>query len=541
MLQNLRNASQSWLIRGFFAVLIFCFVVLWGVGDMLRPGGGGNNQIVATIGGHRLSQLDLEKAFRRDLISLQLRSGKQVDPDMARKLGLITSTLQRIVTETLLELEADHMGLAITDAQVRQAIQHNPMFLEKNGNFDKERFIRLLEIMHISEREYVNILRDELRHSQLLQALVANVQAPMTMVKALYEWQNEKRLVDIALISFADMTEIAKPSDQDLKAYYETHKNNFKAPEYRNLTTLVVSRQDLEAKLVLSDEEIAAGFDARRDEIKGGLPNREENERILQDLRKEKADNLMLEVTNKIEDSLAEGATIEELAKKFDLKIIKLEKIEKNSKLDKILKKEALRSEVLLAIHKEGFSSKVGADLSLIEADNNIYVLVRVDAITPTSLKQFDTVKVDVASAWRLEKQAAASKILSEQIQKEVNGGTSLVQATAKRKIKVSANTTIARIEDAKEPIIPIEIKNKIFESEIKKAVSGLTKDGYLVVQVKENIAAKPAFESKEFVEFSERVTMMLANDIITQYILALEKKFHVEVNQRALRSIGEQ
>jgi peptidyl-prolyl cis-trans isomerase D len=534
MLQNLRNASQSWLIRGLFAVLIVCFVVLWGVGDMLRPGGG-SNQIVATIGGNKISELDLEKAFRRDLINLQLRSGKQIDADQARKLGLINSTLQRIVTETLLDLEADHMGLTITDAQVKQAIQSDPTFLEKDGSFDKERFVRMLEIMHMNEKDYVNILRGELRRNQLIQALVAGVQAPMTMIKALYEWQYQKRLVDIALIKPAHMSEILKPSDQDLKAYYEAHTSNFEAPEHRNLTALVVSHQDIQEKLVLSDEEIAAEFDIRRDEIKGGLPNRQENELILQELRKEKADNLMLEVTNKIEDSLAEGATLEELAKKFDLKVLKLQKVEKDGKLDKALNKEPLQAEVIKAIHKEGFANEVGADPTLIDAGKGSYVLVRVDTITPKTVKPFDTVKADVASAWHLEKQTAASQLLAEQIQKEVNEGLSLVQAAAKRKIKVSANTIVARTDDAKETGIPTGIKKNIFEGEIKKAVYGRAQDGYLVVQIKENIPVKTVPDSNEFKEFSEKVATMLSNDIIDQYIFALEKKFRVEVNQRAL------
>ncbi|MBL0941902.1 MAG: SurA N-terminal domain-containing protein [Alphaproteobacteria bacterium] len=536
MLQNLRNASQSWLIRGFFAILIVCFVVLWGVGDMLRPGGR-SNQVVATVGGHKISELELEKAFRRDLINLQIRSGKQIDADKARKLGLINSTLQRMITEKILDLEADHMGLAVTDAQVKQEIQSDPTFFEKDGSFDKERFVRMLEIMHINEKEYVSILRGEIRRNQLMQALIAGVQAPLTLVKALYEWQYQKRLVDIAIIKPADMPGILNPSIQDLKTYYDAHKSQFEAPEYRNLTALVISPKDIEKKVVLSDEEISAGFDRRRDEIKGGLPNRQENELILKELRKEKADNLMLEITNKIEDSLAEGATLDELAKKFDLKILKLQKIAKDSKLDKALSNETLQPEVIQAIYKEGFTNEVGTDPLLIDAGKGSYVLVRVDTITPKTVKPFEVVKADVSSAWRLEKQTEASKILAEQIQKEVNEGLPLVQAAAKRKIKVSVNTKLARTDDVKATEIPTDIKKQIFESEIRKAVFGRAQDGYLVVQNKEIIGIKIVPESKEFKDFSERVTTMLSNDIIDQYIYALEKKFRVEVNRRAFNT----
>lgn len=537
MLQNLRNASQSWLIRGLFAVLIVCFVVLWGAGDMLRPSGDGKNQIVATIGSRKISQFDLEKAFKREIVQLQLTTGKEIDVEKARKIGVMSSTLQRLLTENLLDLEADHLGLTVSDAQIRQSIQKNPAFQDEGQAFDKDRFVRYLEIFHMNEKDYVRKLRGELTREQLIRALVAGVHPPLIMVKPLYVWQYEKRLVDTALIKPQDMRGIGAPSDQDLKTYYEAHQAAFEAPENRDFTVVVISRQDLEDTLVLADKEISEGFDARRDEMKGGLPSRHESERITKELRKEKAYALMLELTNKIEDALAEGATLEELAKKFDVKAIKLKKVEKEGKLDAALNKGTLAPDVLDAIRKEGFANEAGADSLLTEAGNGTYVLVRVDHITPTAVKPFEAVKTEATAAWRLEKQAVASQDLAERLQKTVNDGVPLTQAAMKDKIKVSANVVVSRMNNAKDMGIPSGIKNKIFAAAVKKAEFGRSDGGYLVVQTKEIIPAKIDVQSKEFKDFEERIGSMLANDILDQYIFALEKKFRVEVNERALAS----
>ena len=63
MLNALRKGVGSWVAKIFLGVLILSFGV-WGIGDIFR---GGKQAVLATIGGTKITNSELNAAYRREV------------------------------------------------------------------------------------------------------------------------------------------------------------------------------------------------------------------------------------------------------------------------------------------------------------------------------------------------------------------------------------------------------------------------------------------------------------------------------------------
>jgi peptidyl-prolyl cis-trans isomerase D len=76
------------------------------------------------------------------------------------------------------------------------------------------------------------------------------------MLKALALYQGESRSVDYITIPVEKSDAIPAPSDDALKAYFDAHKDEYKAPEYRKVTYVKLEPADIADPAAVTQEEI---------------------------------------------------------------------------------------------------------------------------------------------------------------------------------------------------------------------------------------------------------------------------------------------
>ena len=94
------------------------------------------------------------------------------------------------------------------------------------------------------------------------------------MVDALTRFQNEQRSIDYLKLDAAQAGTIDPPSPEALAAYFEDHKTQFRAPEYRKLAFVVINPEEIGKWTDVSDEDAKKVFEQRRDKI--GTPEKRE-------------------------------------------------------------------------------------------------------------------------------------------------------------------------------------------------------------------------------------------------------------------------
>ncbi|HEC14354.1 MAG TPA: peptidylprolyl isomerase, partial [Rhodospirillales bacterium] len=119
MLEAIRKHSTGIVVKGLLGLLILSFGA-WGIGDMLR--GNISEEPVAKIGKVEITPESLTEGIKREMNRLSRILGTRIDRDQARALGIVKSTLNTRVNQTLYGLGAEDLGVTVSDAAVRREI-----------------------------------------------------------------------------------------------------------------------------------------------------------------------------------------------------------------------------------------------------------------------------------------------------------------------------------------------------------------------------------------------------------------------------------
>ncbi len=276
MLQAIRSKAGSVVVKGLFAVLIVTFGI-WGIGDIFRNQAPGT--VVATIDGAGIDADALQSALRPTLERLSMQTGSPVDFQQAKRLGIVDEVLGRLIDRGLVDRQAAQLRLDVSDEVLRGVIARNPDFRGANGAFDRNIFSAVLAANHLTEDQYVAQLRGEIPRADLMLAVTAGVAPPASLVDFLYQYRDQKRVADIVSLPTAGAGDVGQPSDAELEAFYNSHKNLFRAPEFRGFALASLSPSEIAQGIDVPEAKLKEQYDQRRGDFV--VPERRDVEQIL--------------------------------------------------------------------------------------------------------------------------------------------------------------------------------------------------------------------------------------------------------------------
>ena len=258
MITAFRRYLGTWVVRGFFLIMVAAFVI-WGVGDVVRMVGSSPTW-VAKVGDQTVEGQQFQDAYQREMaqVTRSLPSGQE--PTQAVRNNTAKQTLQQLVTQAALDVELQRLRVVVPDAAVRQAVFATPAFRGANGQFDRQTFENLLRSNGLSEPRFLDMVRGQLQQQQLLEAVTAGAAASESMLHPLYESQFEKRAADMVEFPLAAAPEPAAPTEADLQRWYDNHPDQYSAPEYRRIKAIVLSPETLAKEIPITDADLHTAY-----------------------------------------------------------------------------------------------------------------------------------------------------------------------------------------------------------------------------------------------------------------------------------------
>ncbi|MGH6883021.1 MAG: peptidyl-prolyl cis-trans isomerase [Hypericibacter sp.] len=264
MLIALRSKAATWVVKILFVFLAGSFVI-WGIGDMLRQRVQAPN--LATIGSIKISSPELQDEFDHQMRQYRQVFGENFTNEQAKQLGLVDRVMAGLVVRALYDTYAQRLHLNVSDVQVRDQIKTDPMFKNSVGEFDLGRFAAFLQEIRNSEGQYVAAQRKEMLRQEIVSAVSAGAVAPKLLTDRLYRYRNETRVVETFLVADNAMPEPAEPTDDEVKAFYDAHQDQFQAPEYRSLLLVRVTPDQFSAGLTVADDKLQEAYQQRAKEF----------------------------------------------------------------------------------------------------------------------------------------------------------------------------------------------------------------------------------------------------------------------------------
>jgi peptidyl-prolyl cis-trans isomerase D len=275
----MRKASSNWLGKTIMAVVMGVLIVsfgIWGIADIFK---GFGESTLATIGHTEISINEFRQLYTDKLQQIGRQFGRPLTMDQARAFGLDRQLLQQTIAEAALDEQARRLGLGQSDAETMRMIFSDPNFRGVNGSFDPQRFQAVIRQFGFSEQRYVADQRKVSLRRQIAGTISAGLAPPKAMIEALSRFQNEQRSIEYVKLDAAQAGTIDPSSPETLAAYFDDHKTQFRAPEYRKIAFAVLTPEEIGKWSEVPDEDAKKLFEQRRDRL--GTPEKREVSQIV--------------------------------------------------------------------------------------------------------------------------------------------------------------------------------------------------------------------------------------------------------------------
>ncbi|MEI2301056.1 SurA N-terminal domain-containing protein [Ensifer sp. MJa1] len=264
MLEFLRSAAQTWVVKGLLIILVLSFMV-WGGSSLTMTN---QSDAVVTVGDVKVKAPEFRLAYETALAQASRQLGTRLTPQQARAFGIEQRVYSQIVAGAALDQLANDMNLGLSQDRLARLIADDPAFHSVNGQFDRLTFSSVLRNAGLREQDYINSQSQTAIRSQIVDALSDGYTAPKVLTDAIGVYRHEKRTVDYLLLSNANIDAVKAPGDDVLTPWYDNRKANYRAPEYRKISYVKLEPADVADTASVTDEEIRAEYDRRKESFR---------------------------------------------------------------------------------------------------------------------------------------------------------------------------------------------------------------------------------------------------------------------------------
>ncbi len=278
--------------------------------------------------------------------------------------------------------------------------------------------------------------------------------------------------------------------------------------------------------------EIEPGKIPTYDEAKADL-----EKEILKDL----ASGAIFDVHDQVEDELASGSTLEETAAKLKLDYQVVDQVDREGrKSDGSTVAWPAQKDLLNGI----FATDAGIENDPVDARDEGVVWYEVLGVTPEQVQPFDQVRDELEKDWRAEATRNQVAKFTQALVAQLNSG-----ATTLDDVATDLGTEILPTEPLKRDDITVNVLPAAMSQAFALPKGGFgsaissVDEGRIVFQV-DDIVTPPDVDERTLKQLQARVGLLLSEDTIAEYFSALETRYGVQVNQKALTTLvgsGEQ
>jgi peptidyl-prolyl cis-trans isomerase D len=270
-----------------------------------------------------------------------------------------------------------------------------------------------------------------------------------------------------------------------------------------------------------------------------GVPKYEAiKETLRETIKRDQAVDTATRLVNQLDDELAAGHPLEDVADGMKLRLVKVAAIDSTGKTpDGKAPAELPQKDDAL---KSAFAQNSGETSPVMDDKNGTYFVVRTDTVTPSALKPFEQVKPAVIAAWKKQDQSKRAGEEAESIAKALREGKTPTSFAAREGIEVRASKPISLLGDA-DPSLPKTALPQILKLK-KGEVIVLPQPGkQLILRLAEITSTGDKKDESAEGKIAAELNSAAPKDLADEYIKYLRVLFPVKINQDAFDSIAQQ
>ena len=395
-----QGPTKKIILSGILLVICGAMVITFIPGGLTSeltgtPGKG----VVAKVDGGDISADEVRQTARQMAQQDAQRYGEMAAKIMPFLLQQETMrALDQMINRQALVSEAGRMGLRVTPAEVKDELQHGRYAgtFFPGGNFiGQVEYEDMLQRANLTPVKFEEAVSNDILLTKLQALISGSASVSDAEIHEQFLKQNSKVKFDYAVLKQDDLLKGLHPTDEELKAFYESHKASYanSVPEKRKVKYAVVETGKAAADVQVTPEDLRAYYDQHRDQYR--LPEQVKVSHILIKTPLPGPDGkvdekAVAEAQRRAEDLLKQlksGAKLEDLAKKYSEDP---GSAKQSGSLGWIGKGQTVPE-----FEKTAFSLPKGQISDLVKSSYGFHI-IRVDDKQDAHLKSLDEVKAEI-------------------------------------------------------------------------------------------------------------------------------------------------
>jgi peptidyl-prolyl cis-trans isomerase D len=263
MLDTMRRHRN--ILKWTLALVVLAFVLLY-IPSFLNTGaatgGSAATDRLATVEGKPITAGEFRRRYQAQVNAYRASYGGNLTDALLQQMQVPQQVLQQMIQENAEVTEAERQGITVTDAEVRAAIVAIPG-LQENGHFiGEQRYRQLLQAQNppMTPADFERTVRQSLMLDKFRAGLTEWMTISDPELEGEYKKRNEKVTLDVVAILADNFKNQVNPSDAEIAAHFEQHKDSYRMPEQRKVKFVRVSPADVASKIKVSKADVEAFY-----------------------------------------------------------------------------------------------------------------------------------------------------------------------------------------------------------------------------------------------------------------------------------------
>ncbi|NWG12160.1 MAG: peptidylprolyl isomerase [Acidobacteria bacterium] len=229
-------------------------------------GGGVLATSAATVDGDPIPMQEYWKTYRRILDTYSAGGRNRLDPETIKALGLGRQALDSLINSRVTEYAAKRLGLSVSQDELRRAIETHPSLRDGNAFIGVERYKALLAANNLSVTEFEKGLYNMLLSRKLQNMIADSIDVSDRELRAEFSRENQEAQVEYVVLRRDDFSKKVKPTESELRAWFESNKEKYVIKEQRSAQYLLLSVESIASTITVTEQDVRDVWDRQSHE-----------------------------------------------------------------------------------------------------------------------------------------------------------------------------------------------------------------------------------------------------------------------------------
>lgn len=221
------------------------------------PSGGQNDQIIAEIGKEQITVQQVDKQIQN------VFQGRQASPEVVQ--AIIPQLVENAITDRALAYEAQRLGFQVSDHELAGIIRS----LGQVGSLTPQEYRMFIEQkQNMTVPEFENNVRLKAYEDALQNIVLEGTYVSPAEVEAEYKRRNDMAKLEYIAFDPSKLAAEVKPTDQELKDYFQKNRAAFNSPETRDAQVIIADPVKVAEGIQIPDTEVLRYYNANKDQYR---------------------------------------------------------------------------------------------------------------------------------------------------------------------------------------------------------------------------------------------------------------------------------